>query len=148
MITKITGKLIELQENTATLGVGAFEYEVFVSNFTHRHLQLNVGNEIKLFTIEFIDGNPQKGGRMTPRLVGFDTIIEKQFFELFCSVPGLGVKKALRAMVRPGSRHRQRDRTAGRQNIDHVTGHWPGDGRENCRSVAPQDGQVCVAGPT
>ena len=30
-----------------------------------------------------------------------DTIIEKQFFELFCSVPGLGVKKALRAMVRP-----------------------------------------------
>ena len=101
MITKITGKLIEIRENTATLGVGAFEYEVFVSNFTHRHLQLNVGKEISLFTIEFIDGNPQKGGRMTPRLVGFDSIIEKQFFELFCSVPGLGVKKALRAMVRP-----------------------------------------------
>ena len=101
MITKITGKLTELQENTATLGVGAFEHEVFVSNFTHRHLQLDVGKEISLFTIEFIDGNPQKGGRMTPRLVGFDSIIEKQFFELFCSVPGLGVKKALRAMVRP-----------------------------------------------
>lgn len=101
MITKITGQLIEVQENTATLGVDAFEYEVFVSNFTHRHLQLEVGKKVSLFTIDFIDGNPQKGGRMTPRLVGFDSLIEKQFFELFCSVPGLGVKKALRAMVRP-----------------------------------------------
>ena len=101
MITKITGQLVELRENLATIGVGAFEYEVFVSDFTHRHLQLEVDNEVSLFTIEFIDGNPQKGGRMTPRLVGFDSIIEKQFFELFCSVPGLGVKKALRATVRP-----------------------------------------------
>ena len=38
---------------------------------------------------------------MTPRLIGFNSQIERQFFELFCSVPGLGVKKALKAMVRP-----------------------------------------------
>jgi len=56
---------------------------------------------VTLHTIHYIDGNPQKGGRMTPRLVGFDTAIERQFFEVFCSVPGLGVKKALRALVRP-----------------------------------------------
>lgn len=101
MITKITGQLVELRENVATIGIEAFEYEVFVSDFTHRYLQLELEKKISLFSIEFIDGNPQKGGRMTPRLVGFDSIIEKQFFELFCSVPGLGVKKALRAMVRP-----------------------------------------------
>ena len=40
-------------------------------------------------------------GRMTPRLVGFLNIAEREFFELFCSVDGVGVKKALRAMVRP-----------------------------------------------
>ena len=38
---------------------------------------------------------------MTPRLVGFVTDIERDFFDLFCSVDGVGVKKALRAMVRP-----------------------------------------------
>jgi len=38
---------------------------------------------------------------MTPRLVGFLSEIEREFFELFCSVDGVGVKKALRAMVRP-----------------------------------------------
>jgi Holliday junction DNA helicase RuvA len=40
-------------------------------------------------------------GRLTPRLVGFLTEVEREFFELFCSVDGVGVKKALRAMVRP-----------------------------------------------
>ena len=40
-------------------------------------------------------------GRMTPRLIGFLTEIEREFFELFCSVDGVGVKKALRSMVRP-----------------------------------------------
>ena len=38
---------------------------------------------------------------MTPRLVGFISEIEREFFDLFCSVDGVGVKKALRAMVRP-----------------------------------------------
>ncbi len=101
MITKITGRLIELQETTATIGVEAFEYEVFITDFTRRHLQLKLDSDVSLYTIQYIDGNVQKGGRLTPRLVGFDTIVEKQFFQLFCSVPGLGVKKALRAMVRP-----------------------------------------------
>lgn len=62
---------------------------------------MKIGEDISLHTIQYIDGNPQKGGRMTPRLIGFNGDIERQFFELFCSVPGLGVKKALRAMVRP-----------------------------------------------
>ena len=41
------------------------------------------------------------GGRMTPRLVGFLSPIDREFFEIFCSVDGVGVRKALRAMVRP-----------------------------------------------
>jgi Holliday junction DNA helicase RuvA len=40
-------------------------------------------------------------GRMTPRLVGFLSPIDREFFEIFCSVDGVGVRKALRAMVRP-----------------------------------------------
>ena len=101
MITKITGKLLTLSETTCTLLNEPFEYEIFVTDFTRRALQLKVDEVVTLHTIHYIDGNPQKGGRMTPRLVGFDTAIERQFFEVFCSVPGLGVKKALRALVRP-----------------------------------------------
>ena len=101
MITKITGKLLTLSETTCTLLNEPFEYEIFITDFTRRALQLKVDEVVTLHTIHYIDGNPQKGGRMTPRLVGFDTAIERQFFEVFCSVPGLGVKKALRALVRP-----------------------------------------------
>ncbi len=101
MITKLTGQLLALQETTVSIGIEPFEYEVAVPDFTRKHLQLSVGEKVDLYTIQYIDGNPQKGGRMTPRLIGFSSHIERQFFELFCSVPGLGVKKALKAMVRP-----------------------------------------------
>jgi Holliday junction DNA helicase RuvA len=101
LITKITGTLLSLTDTEATIGVDAFEYEVLVPDFTRRNLQLQLGQKVSLQTIQYIDGNVQKGGRMTPRLIGFTSDIEKQFFEIFCSVDGVGVKKALRAMVRP-----------------------------------------------
>lgn len=101
MITKITGNLISLTDTEATIAVTPFEYEVLVPDFTRRQLQMEIGNSVSLHTIEYIDGNVQKGGRMTPRLIGFNSQIERQFFEVFCSVDGVGVKKALRAMVRP-----------------------------------------------
>ena len=53
------------------------------------------------YTRYTIDGNATSGGRLLPRLVGFTNTAERDFFELFCSVDGVGVKKALRAMVRP-----------------------------------------------
>ena len=101
MIRKITGVLSDLPDECAVLEVPPFEYEVLVPEFTRRQIQMKVGEKITLHTIQYIDGNVQKGGRMTPRLIGFNSVAEKQFFEVFCSVGGLGVKKALKAIVRP-----------------------------------------------
>lgn len=101
MITKITGKLASLTEESAVLDIAPFEYEVFIPDFTRRQLQGKVGTVVSLHTLNYIDGNAAQGGRLSPRLVGFVATVEKQFFELFCSVDGVGVKKALRAMVRP-----------------------------------------------
>ncbi|HEX3724929.1 MAG TPA: Holliday junction branch migration protein RuvA [Pirellulales bacterium] len=100
MITKITGQLLELGDDTLTLGVGAFEYEILIPEFSRRQLQSKLSEQVRLHTIEYLEGNPMQG-RLTPRLVGFLTEVEREFFELFCSVDGVGVKKALRAMVRP-----------------------------------------------
>jgi len=101
MITKITGKLVGLSGTDATLEIGAFEYEVFVPEFVRRQMQSQIGQTISLQTIEYIDGNPQKGGKMVPRLLGFLNSVEREFFEMICSVDGVGVRKALNAMVRP-----------------------------------------------
>ncbi|WP_164103863.1 Holliday junction branch migration protein RuvA [Candidatus Laterigemmans baculatus] len=101
MITKISGVLVGLDEDAATLSVPPFEYEVLIPDYVRRQLQAQLNKEVKMHTLDFLEGNAAQGGRLTPRLVGFLTEPERQFFELFCSVDGVGVKKALRAMVRP-----------------------------------------------
>jgi holliday junction DNA helicase RuvA len=101
VIVNISGHLIRVGEEAIALEIPPFEYEVLVGDYTRRQLQPQVGQPIRLHTINFIDGNAAQGGRLTPRLIGFMTEPERQFFELFCSVDGVGTKKALRAMVRP-----------------------------------------------
>ena len=100
MITKITGKLITVHEERIILSVPPFEYEVLIPEYTRRQLQNDLNREVVLHTIEYFDGNPMQG-RMVPRLLGFLTEVEREFFDLFCSVDGVGSKKALRAIVRP-----------------------------------------------
>jgi holliday junction DNA helicase RuvA len=100
VITKITGELLRVADDALTLRVGAFEYEVLIPEFVRRRLQLELGKEVSLHTIDYLEGNPMQG-RLTPRLIGFMSEVEQEFFELICSVDGVGVRKALRAMVRP-----------------------------------------------
>jgi Holliday junction DNA helicase RuvA len=100
VITNISGTLTQLVEDRATLQVGPLAYEVLIPEFVRRQLQASMGQEISLHTIFYLDGNPTQG-RLSPRLVGFLNQVEREFFELFCSVDGVGAKKALRAMVRP-----------------------------------------------
>lgn len=99
MITKITGSLISLKLDAAILADGAFEYEVLVPDVTRRQLQLEIGKTVSLHTIHYLEGGAQVS-KAIPRLIGFLTEVEREFFDLFCSVEGVGTKKALRAMVR------------------------------------------------
>ncbi len=101
MITKISGVLVGLTEEIAIFSVPPFEYEVSIPDYTRRHLQSELNKSVSLHTLHTIDGNAAQGGKLTPKLIGFLTTIERDFFELVCSVDGLGAKKALRAMVRP-----------------------------------------------
>ncbi len=100
MITRIRGALAAVQDDIATLVAGAFDYQVLIPDFVRRQLQNQIGREVSLHTIHYLEGNPAHG-RLTPRLVGFLTEVEREFFEMFCSVDGVGARKALRAMVRP-----------------------------------------------
>ena len=100
MITRITGTVVSVSEDTLTLSVGPYEHEVRIPEFARRYLQGRAGSEVSLHTIEYLEGNPMQG-RLIPRLIGFLSCPEREFFELVCQVDGVGVKKALRAMVRP-----------------------------------------------
>lgn len=100
MITRMAGVLNRVLEEEVRLQVGGLEYQVLVPEFVRRNLQGKTGQEISLYTSEYLEGNPMQG-RMVPRLIGFLSEAELEFFELFCTVDKVGVKKAMKALMRP-----------------------------------------------
>ena len=100
MITKISGLLNRVLDEEVRLQIGPMEYQVLVPDFVRRQLQGRIGQEVALHTSEYLDGNPMQG-RVVPRLIGFLTEAELDFFELFCTVDKVGVRKAIKALIRP-----------------------------------------------
>ena len=102
MITKISGTLerVDPTSNAVELAIGPLVHEVLVTELVRRGLQQQIGKPIVLHTLEYLEGNPTRGN-LVPRLVGFLSEVEREFFELICEVDGVGVRKALRAIIRP-----------------------------------------------
>jgi len=102
MITRITGTLERIDTPTSCidLAVGPVVHEVLVPDLVRRSLQAKVGQTVTLFTLQFLEGTPGRGN-LTPRIVGFLSEVEREFFDLICEVDGVGVRKALRAIIRP-----------------------------------------------
>ena len=70
-----------LGDDHVTLANPPFEYEISIPEFTRRQLQGLIGQVISLHTIHYIEGNAAQGSRLTPKLVGFLTTAERDFFE-------------------------------------------------------------------
>ena len=99
MIKKMTGVLGQVELTAIDVAVGPLVHEVLVPEMVRRELQGKVGQTITLHTLEFLEGTPGRGN-LVPRLVGFLSELEREFFDLICEVDGVGVRKALRALVR------------------------------------------------
>lgn len=100
MITKITGVLNTALEDRVRLQVGALEYELWVSDTVRKQVQSRLGQEITFHTSHYFDAGAMQS-KITPRLIGFLMEAELEFFDLFCTVDKVGVKKALKAFARP-----------------------------------------------
>lgn len=87
-------------DEEARVQVGSLEYQVLVPEFIRRRIQMRIGQEVTLHTSEYLEGNPMQG-RVVPRLMGFTSEAELEFFELFCTVDKVGTRKALKALIRP-----------------------------------------------
>jgi Holliday junction DNA helicase RuvA len=100
MITRVSGTLERVEPTAVEVAVGPMVHEVLVTELVRRSLQTKIGQPVVLHTLEYLEGNPTRGN-LVPRLVGFLSEVEREFFELICEVDGVGVRKALRAIVRP-----------------------------------------------
>jgi Holliday junction DNA helicase RuvA len=79
---------------------GSLSYEVMVSTATAGDLARLVGGEVSLFTVQYFEGNPA-GAHLIPRLIGFLSPADREFFTLFTKVKGISNRRALRAMGLP-----------------------------------------------
>lgn len=100
MIRQIAGRVLRVGEGAATIEAGPLAYEVLTPTSALGELEKLVDNDVRLFTVHFIEGNPAVG-QLTPRLIGFLTERERAFFHLLTRVKGISTRKALRAMAVP-----------------------------------------------
>jgi Holliday junction DNA helicase RuvA len=93
-----------IRRHSLLVRVDSLCYEVFVpSGIAARLRHAPEGertNPVTLYTIYYVDG-AVGGGHLTPKLVGFLDPLDREFFEAFTTVPGVGFMKALKCLVRP-----------------------------------------------
>jgi holliday junction DNA helicase RuvA len=100
MIARITGKLSEVKDNAVILENQGLYYEIFLPAITLARLESRTTPEgiLSLITYHYHQVEPS---RSIPVLIGFLNEIEKEFFEEFIKVSGIGPKAALRAINAP-----------------------------------------------
>jgi holliday junction DNA helicase RuvA len=106
MISEITGEVLydRIRRNALLVRIDALCYELLVPSGIAQRLRLTPAdsrpNPLTFYTIYYIDGG-LGGGHLTPKLVGFLDPLDREFFETFTDVPGVGFAKALKCLVRP-----------------------------------------------
>lgn len=102
MIVRLTGTLADVDDDAVTLEVGGLAYALLVPAVSIGELRALVGRSITLHTVHYVEGNPGMGN-LTPRLLGFLTSTEREFFEELTRVKGVSARRALRAMAVPAA---------------------------------------------
>ncbi len=103
MITQIEGTLTGLHDGAAHLRVGELTYEVLVPAADSMVLAASLGQRMTFHTLHYLEGQGQ-GSSFWPRLIGFRSVRDREFFELFTTVKGIGNRRALRALQLPFAR--------------------------------------------
>jgi Holliday junction DNA helicase RuvA len=98
MISALTGKLKRVEDDRIQVEAGPMQYELLVPAADLTELQTNLGEELTFHTIFYLAGDPSRGG-LEPTLIGFLRPEDKQFFEAFTTVKGIGPRKALKALT-------------------------------------------------
>ncbi|MBM3245911.1 MAG: hypothetical protein FJZ13_01080 [Candidatus Omnitrophica bacterium] len=130
MISRISGKVIEKGVNYLVIEVAGICYEVLLPATVRERLDENIAGDgtINLITYHYLQVEPSKS---TPVLIGFLNEVEREFFEVFITVSGIGPRAALKALNKPISQIAQA--------IDEADANFlrslPGIGQQRAREI-------------
>jgi len=100
MIRKIKGKLVEKKESYVCVDVGGICYQINIPKAVCNKLDKNLNEEVELIIYQYFQ---IEKNRSLPILIGFTEELERDFFEKFITVSGIGPQTALKAFARPVS---------------------------------------------
>lgn len=100
MISRMTGQVESLADNVLELCVNGVSYEILIPTAVMKSFdgRLSKDARISLVTYHYYQTDPSKS---IPVLIGFAHPIEKEFFERFITVSGVGPKAAVKALKLP-----------------------------------------------
>jgi Holliday junction DNA helicase RuvA len=100
MISRITGKISEKGANYLVLDLGGIGYDIFIPACVMQRVDESSGadGKITLLTYHYYQVEQAKS---IPILIGFLSQVEKDFFEVFITVSGIGPRAALKALNKP-----------------------------------------------
>lgn len=100
MISRLDGMLVERREGAVLMETQGVTYEVLMPAAILRTLDRHVAADgrLRLVTYHYHHLEPS---RAVPILIGFLNEIEREFFERFITVSGIGPKAATRAINQP-----------------------------------------------
>jgi holliday junction DNA helicase RuvA len=100
MISRITGKISEKGSNYLVLDLGGLGYDIFIPACVMQRVDESTGadGKITLLTYHYYQVDQAKS---VPILIGFLSQVEKDFFEVFITVSGIGPRAALKALNKP-----------------------------------------------
>ena len=102
MIAQISGKLKQVRSASVLIDINNICYEILLPGVIMKQidtLTLDRDN-VTFFTYHYLQSDPS---RSVPVLIGFINEIEKEFFEKFITVSGVGPKAACKALELPFS---------------------------------------------
>lgn len=106
MLARLSGILEELTEHGAVVALPQphpgtqIAYEVLLPAYLIAALEPRLGSVVTLHTLQSFEQQAQ-GSSFVPRLIGFGSVTERRFFQVFTTVKGVGSRRALRALALP-----------------------------------------------
>lgn len=100
MISRISGKIVDRGNNYLGIDIHGICYQVLLPAAVMQRVDENISadNVISLITFHYHQVDQAKS---IPVLIGFLNEIEKDFFEIFITVSGIGPRAALKALNKP-----------------------------------------------
>ncbi|MCK5065481.1 MAG: hypothetical protein KAQ97_09370 [Candidatus Fermentibacteraceae bacterium] len=96
MIESIRGTVVDTGDSTINLRTGPVVLMILTPGYFLRRIEVGQTLDVPVYLHFQMEGN-----RMVPIIVGFPEIRDREFFEQFISVSGVGVKAAVKALARP-----------------------------------------------